>query len=150
MGTNLPDRIKEFIAEHHIFTLATSKNNIPWTSTCFYVFDESNNRFLFTSDDHTRHVDELNGNGNVAGAIALETKTIGKIRGLQFSGIVTKLEGVEKRKAKTHYLKAFPYAILKKTEMWELKVSLFKMTDNRLGFGKKLIWENPSIDKEKL
>ena len=38
-------------------------------------------------------------------------------------------------------LKKFPYAVLMKTTLWILEIEYIKMTDNRLGFGKKLIWE---------
>jgi uncharacterized protein YhbP (UPF0306 family) len=44
-------------------------------------------------------------------------------------------------KAKSAYLKRFPYAALMNTSLWIVDVSYIKMTDNRMGFGKKLIWE---------
>jgi len=50
-------------------------------------------------------------------------------------------EGDLAEKAKVAYLKRFPVAILMKTNLWVVKVRYIKMTDNRLGFGKKLIWE---------
>jgi uncharacterized protein YhbP (UPF0306 family) len=28
-----------------------------------------------------------------------------------------------------------------KTHLWEMKLTFIKMTHNKLGFGKKLIWE---------
>ena len=40
---------------------------------------------------------------------------------------------------KKKYLKRFPYARLMETTLWTLKLSFVKYTDNRLGFGKKLI-----------
>ncbi len=132
--------IIEFIGQHHIFTLATSCNNQPWCSTCFYIYLKENNMFVFLSDKGTRHVNEMEIQSTVSGAIALETRIIGRIRGIQFSGTVTELKGDELRKGKTAYLKAFPYAIFKKTIVWGLVPDMIKMTDNRLGFGKKLIW----------
>jgi uncharacterized protein YhbP (UPF0306 family) len=44
-------------------------------------------------------------------------------------------------KLKKAYLKRFPYAIFANTNLWILKINYLKMTDNRLGFGKKLIWQ---------
>jgi uncharacterized protein YhbP (UPF0306 family) len=32
--------------------------------------------------------------------------------------------------------------MLMDTHLWVVKLTYIKMTDNRLGFGKKLIWEN--------
>ena len=34
----------------------------------------------------------------------------------------------------------FPVAALMDTRLWILKLTHIKMTDNRLGFGKKIIW----------
>jgi len=137
-----PDkRMLKFISEHHILTLATSNNNQPYCSTCFYVFQEDKAMFVFTSDKTTKHIADIEKQPLVAGAIALETKVIGKIRGIQFTGIIKELEGDEMKEARKAYLKSFPYAILKKTHLWGVEVNFIKMTDNRLGFGKKIIWD---------
>jgi uncharacterized protein YhbP (UPF0306 family) len=143
---NLPEEhIVKFIREHHIFTLAISKQDLPWCATCFYVYDEKNNRFIFTSDEDTRHIMDVveSGNFQVAGAIALETRMVGKIRGIQFSGLIRKLTGPDRKPAKAIYVGAFPIARLAKLILWSLTPDYIKMTDNRLGFGKKLIWINP-------
>ncbi|MGD0342664.1 MAG: hypothetical protein ABSA76_13260 [Bacteroidales bacterium] len=44
------------------------------------------------------------------------------------------------QKAKNAYLKKFPVAALMDTRLWIVELTYIKMTDNRLGFGKKLIW----------
>ena len=137
-----PDqKIIDFIAEHHVFTLATSQKNNPWCSTMFYVFNEKQLTFYFTSDDSTRHAAEMKENPLVAGAIALETKITGRLRGLQFSGHIYILNEEEEKKARKLYLKRFPVARLHTLNLWGLEIDLFKYTDNRLGFGKKLIWK---------
>jgi uncharacterized protein YhbP (UPF0306 family) len=97
--------------------------------------------FVFTSDKETRHAAEMLANPKVGGNNVLETKTIGKIQGLQMIGISKPWEGEEVKIGKRAYLKAYPYAVLKLETMWGLKVNFLKLTDNRLGFGKKLIWE---------
>jgi hypothetical protein len=81
-------------------------------------------------------------NPNVSGSVVLETKIIGKIRGIQFNGKLIKVENSEHSKYKLKYLKKFPFAIIVNTDLWIIKLSKIKMTDNRLGFGKKLYWEN--------
>ncbi|MCK9421648.1 MAG: pyridoxamine 5'-phosphate oxidase family protein [Bacteroidales bacterium] len=141
----MPEKqIIEFIGDHHIMTLAVSKDNIPYCATCYYVYLQDENRFFFTSDPETRHMQDIIGGNNyrVAGAIALETKIVGKIRGIQFTGTILVLEGAELTKAKTSYLKRFPIArLVPGLHLWELKPDFIKLTDNRLGFGKKLIWQ---------
>lgn len=136
------ERMLKFIHEHHIFTLATSNNNLPYTCTCFYVYIDELNMIVFTSDKTTKHIQDVEQQQCVSGAIALETSVVGKIRGIQFTGIIKELDGKELSKAKKAYLSKFPIAILMKTTLWGIVPDFIKMTDNRLGFGKKLIWEN--------
>lgn len=145
---NLPEkRIVDFIHEHHVLTLATSNNNEAWVANCFYTYLEDENCFVFTSDDQTKHVQDVLENNEVAGSVVLETKTVGKIRGIQFKGIMEKPGKAIESKVKKAYLKKFPYAVLMKTSLWIVKLQYVKMTDNRLGFGKKLIWESdPNIN----
>ncbi len=140
--TSIEPRIIKFITEHHIFTLATSCNNQPYTATCFYVYIAELNMFVFTSDTTTKHIADAISQPYVAGAIALETSIIGKIRGIQFTGIIKKLDKKELSVAKIAYIKKFPIAMLAKTTLWGIMPNFIKMTDNRLGFGKKLIWQN--------
>jgi uncharacterized protein YhbP (UPF0306 family) len=70
------------------------------------------NLFIFTSEEDTRHIRDAVETGNflTAGAIALETKMIGKLRGIQFSGIMFKLEGADLKSAKKAYLDKFPHS----------------------------------------
>jgi len=136
----LDKKITEFINEHHVLTLAVSNNNIAYCANCFYAFDEENKKLIFTSDSSTRHINDTNNNKQVAGSIVLETKHVGKIQGIQFNGIIDEITDDYYKKANKLYLKRFPYAILKTTSLWSVELKYIKMTDNRLGFGKKLIW----------
>jgi uncharacterized protein YhbP (UPF0306 family) len=142
MNHPVDKRILSLIREHHIFSLAITRGLQPWCATCFYVYDEDRNLFIFTSEEDTRHIRDAVETGNflTAGAIALETKMISRIRGIQFSGIMNKLEGDELKTAKEQYLKRFPIARLSPLFLWGITPEIIKMTDNRLGFGKKLIW----------
>jgi uncharacterized protein len=138
--TMVDDRIIKFFRKHHVLTIATAVDNVPWTANCFYVYLEEENALVFTTDPETRHGKEFVKNPNVAGSVVLETMIIGKIRGIQFQGIISEPEGELLSKAKWAYLKKFPPAALMDTHLWIVKLTLIKMTDNRLGFGKKLIW----------
>jgi uncharacterized protein YhbP (UPF0306 family) len=73
--------------------------------------------------------------------VVLETGIIGKIQGIQFSGMLELAEAEAFEKASSAYLKRFPFAALMDTTLWILPIDYLKMTDNRLGFGKKLVWE---------
>ena len=136
----IDERIIRFFKKHHVLTIATSVNDEPWCANCFYVYLEKENSLVFTTDPETRHGKEFLKNKFVAGSVVLETPIIGKIRGIQFQGIVTEPEGELSARVKRAYLKRFPVAMLMDTHLWVVELTLIKMTDNRLGFGKKLIW----------
>lgn len=145
MGEAIPHkRMIKFIREHHVMTLATTgENGAPWCASCFYVYLPEYNWLVFTTDDDTRHGSEMLLNPEVAACIALETNITGRIRGVQITGIVKKTDKITKNIAEKSFLKRFPVAMLKKTNLWILEPEMIKMTDNRLGFGVKLIWEKP-------
>jgi uncharacterized protein YhbP (UPF0306 family) len=137
-----PDpKITTFLKKHHVLALATVSGDQPWVANCFYAFQEEQMSFVFTSGYDTRHIREAMQNQKVAGNIVLETSIIGKIQGIQFSGTLVIAEGEELKKASSSYLKRFPFAALMDTTLWILQIDFLKMTDNRLGFGKKLVWE---------
>jgi uncharacterized protein YhbP (UPF0306 family) len=131
-------KIVKFIKKHHVLTLATSIAGKPWCANCFYAYLEQENILIFTSDMDTRHIKEAADNPKVAGSIVLETKIIGKIQGIQFEGVLKFSECDEYKKC---YLKRFPFAILTNTPIWFVDLEHLKLTDNRLGFGKKIIWK---------
>jgi uncharacterized protein YhbP (UPF0306 family) len=136
----IDSRVIRFFRKHHVLTVATTVENEPWCANCFYVYLEEENALVFTSDNDTRHGKEFTRNPLVAGSVVLETMITGKIRGIQFQGIISEPEGDLLDAAKSRYLKRFPVAALMDTRLWVVKLTCIKMTDNRLGFGKKLIW----------
>ena len=136
----IDQRIIKFFKKHHVLTIATTVKNEPWCANCFYTYLEDNNLLVFTTDDDTRHGKEFVENPLVAGSVVLETMIVGKIQGIQFQGIIYKPDGAEYDKIKSRYLKRFPVAALMDTHLWAVKPTYIKMTDNRFGFGKKLIW----------
>jgi uncharacterized protein len=138
----IDSRVIRFFRKHHVLTVATTMENEPWCANCFYVYLEEENSLVFTSDNDTRHGKEFIKNPVVAGSVVLETMIIGKIRGIQFQGIISEPVGDLLAKAKSRYLKRFPVAALMDTRLWIVRLTFIKMTDNRLGFGKKLIWSH--------
>ncbi len=140
----IDNKIIRFFKKHHVLTIATTVGNEPWCANCFYVYLEAENSLVFTTGGETRHGKEFGENPLVAGSVVLETMVIGRIRGIQFQGMVSEPEGEMLSKAKWAYLKKFPPAILMDTNLWLVKLTFIKMTDNRFGFGKKVIWEDDS------
>lgn len=137
----IDNRIIDFINQHHVLSLATCNDNKPYSASCFYVYNNTENYFIFLTDLDTKHGSQMLTNNHVSANIVLETEQISKIQGLQITGIVEMLSGNILIKSKIKYLKRFPYAILKQTNLWILKPNYYKLTHNKLGFGKKIIWK---------
>ena len=137
----IDQQITHFLNEHHLLTLATSQNNKPYCCNLFYVYDQLSNQLFFSTDIKTKHAQDFICNTNVAGSIALETKEVSKIQGVQLLGTIQELKGERLKIAKEQYIKAFPYAEKMDIHLWAMPLNFIKMTHNKLGFGKKLIWK---------
>lgn len=134
-------RIVKFIGRHHVMTVASAATEAgPYCAPLFYAYIAERNLFVFTSDDRTRHYREMYLDGRVAAAIYLETRNIGQVQGLQILGYAAPAQEEIVAEARTAYLRKFPYAVVADLTLWTLKPTYLKFTDNRLGFGKKLIW----------
>ena len=131
----MDEAITAFLTKHHLLTLCTCKANIPYAASCFYAFRKESATFVIATDvTKTRHGLEAVENEHVAGSVALETKMVGKIQGVQFTGRFREANEAEKKA----YLKRFPYAIAMSPELWSIEIQYLKFTNNTLGFGKKL------------
>lgn len=121
-------------------TLATSTSASDiWCCNIFYAFMSDSLELVFTSGVDTRHIAQLTSNKQVAASIVLSTRVVGKLQGVQLTGRVTEVTD-----SKAHldaFIKAFPYAALSLKELWSMKIQTAKYTDNTLGFGKKLYYE---------
>ena len=133
-------KIVDFIAKHHVLTLATSDGEMLSACSLFYAYEPTLNSFVVASSEDTTHIEHIMKNSKIAGNILLETKSVGKVQGLQFRG---EMVVCKKRALKDLYFKTFPYARAMMPKLWQIKMEWCKLTDNRLGFGKKLIWPQP-------
>ena len=130
------EKVALFLEKHHLLSLATSSENRPHSASLFYAYNPETVSFIVASDTKTEHIQNVLSNPNVSGTVALETDEVGKIQGIQFQAmmeVATKEEG-------TLYFKTFPYAKVMCPALWTITITMIKMTDNRLGFGKKLYW----------
>ncbi len=134
-------KIVKYITDNKVLTLATCVNNVPYCALCFYVFDEENQLLIFLSDKATRHLSDALTNKTVAGTISTDVTTVAKIQGIQFTGTFIKPDKEQEKVFYKHYYKKFPFAKAKPAPIWGIELAYIKMTDNTLGFGKKLIWE---------
>lgn len=137
----IDEPIRKFISKHHLLSLATL-GDFLWCCSAFYAFDKESDAFIIASDEKTLHIQNTKMNRRVAGTIAQETKIVGQIQGIQFTG---EISAVEDEALRTLYLKRFPYAHAMNPILWKIQLDTIKMTDNTLGFGKKLIWNRETL-----
>ena len=130
-------KINNFIDVHHVMSLATSYKDELSVCSLFYAYDTEKKVFVVASSRDTLHIQHIHENDKIAGNILLETDEIGKIQGLQFQGVFNEL--IDKN-LKNLYYKKFPYALAMLPTLWKIEIKSFKMTDNSLGFGKKLLY----------
>ncbi len=133
-------KISEFLDKHHVLSLATNYKDEISVCSLFYAYSFDDVSFVVASSEETLHIRHVKSNLKIAGNVLLETEEIGKIQGVQFRGEFLELEDKALKKL---YFKRFPYALVLNPKLWRIKVDFFKLTDNRLGFGKKIIWERP-------
>ena len=131
------EKVALFLSKHHLLSLATSVENRPQSASLFYAYNSEEVTFIVASDTKTEHIQNILINSNVSGTVAMETDEVGKIEGMQFKAemyMVSHEEGAL-------YFKAFPFAKVMNPQLWSIVLEDIKLTDNRLGFGKKLYWK---------
>ncbi len=131
------EKINVFLAKHHLLSLATSADNVPQSASLFYAYDAEKVTFVVASDTKTEHIKNVLDNKTVSGTVALETDEVGKIEGIQFRATMKAIS----QKEGHLYFKAYPFAKVMNPQLWAIELEDIKLTDNRLGFGKKLHWQ---------
>lgn len=138
--------ISKFLSKQHLLALCAAADGDIWSANCFYVADISTMTLFFMSELKTLHGTLMHKNPHVVGTIAPQPKTIALIKGIQYRGEAFILTGEAETAARSLYCKDFPIAATMKAPVWALKLNQIKMTDNTLGFGKKLMWQREQGD----
>lgn len=138
--------ILKFLKKNHVLALCAAADGEMWSANCFYVTDSDSLSLYFMTEMKTLHATLMAKSPQVVGTIAPHPKTIALITGIQYRGEATVLTGEEERHARQVYCTHFPVAIAMKAPVWRLTLNHIKMTDNTLGFGKKLLWSRGISD----
>ena len=133
----MSEKFDKFLKQKHLLSLAVMHENAPYSCSCFYAYDGNLKIFVVACEPQTTHIKAVLANSSVSGTIALDTKIIGKIKGVQFLGNMRKADFNESE----IYFSKFPFAKATNPPLWTIEISWIKFTDNTLGFGKKIIWE---------
>jgi len=145
----LRKRIEEFLAAHHVMSLATFGHNGPHAASLFYAYDSF--ELIWISDPASRHSRDVDTEPRVAATVAPDYADFAQIRGLQIWGTARRIEQVERAR----YLRLLEarYAFLKfsglkkmhdayaKSAIYCLDPNRIVLIDNTRGFGHKEILE---------
>lgn len=132
--------IGKWLKKQHVLTYCVGAGESLWCANAFYIFDEDEVAFYFLSETTTRHGQLTGQQAMTAGTVNGQPKTIALIRGIQFRGEIRLLTDDEASLPRTRYNKRFPIARAMPAPMWIIRLDELKMTDNTLGFGKKIHW----------
>ena len=134
-------RIWKFVKGQTVLNFATSENDIPWCASCYYAFEKEYRLLVFKTDMESRHMQEALKQALVAGTILPDRQKKGIVIGVQYQGKVVTDDQKKTKKATRRYYKKFPFAKAMDGNIVVVELTLVKLTDNKLGFGKRLIWE---------
>ncbi|WP_105664876.1 YhbP family protein [Cronobacter dublinensis] len=134
------DAISQWLAKQHVVTYCVGREDALWCANAFYVYDRERVAFYLLSDTRSRHGEMAGRKARVAGTVNGQTKTVARIRGVQFAGELRLVEAPESEALRERYNRRFPVARVMSSPLWEIRLDEIKFTDNTLGFGKKLAW----------
>jgi len=160
---NANDRLRELLKEHWVLSLATRDPDdpeaAPYSTPLFYALHWLPDGLhpgapvlVFAGKPTTTHGRHLGrGPTRVSAAVALETETVGKIRGAQLRGLVIQAGSLEPATAKSlyrSYVQRHPVAVAMlaaapEEKLYALLVEWVKLTDNRFGIGVRKELEFP-------
>lgn len=141
--TEEQQHISRFLSEQHVLTLCAGDGIDLWCASCFYLFDAERMALWLMTEPHTRHGALMQQNSRVVGTIAPQPESVALIKGVQYGGEIMQLAGDAAELALARYCQRFPVAKAMKAPIWQIDLQEVKMTDNTLGFGKKLYWQRP-------
>ena len=146
MALNLPADVSDYLAQHHVMTLATQGADGPWGSAVFYVRIDDD--LVFLSTPNSRHGGNLAADARCAATIQSEVMDWRSIRGIQLEGRVSELVGDERDAAQRCYGEKFPFArpataapailqALARVRWYRLRIERLYFIDNGRGMGKR-------------
>lgn len=145
MPPTLPRAVADYLARHHVMTLATCGAEGPWAAAVFYVHDGAT--LFFLSSPSSRHCRNLAQDARCAATIQPDCGDWAQIKGVQLEGRVSPLRGDAALRARQHYgdkfpliakLASAPAAIVEafaKVHWYALQAERMHFIDNSQGFG---------------
>jgi uncharacterized protein YhbP (UPF0306 family) len=138
----MEERINKFIKKQTCANICcVDEKRSPYCFSCFYSFNSEEGLIYFKSPLDTHHSKLIFANPNIAGTILPDKLNVLHVKGIQFVGVVLSPDHVLTENASSHYHKKYPFALAMPGEIWTVQVNYIKITDSKLGFGKKIVWQ---------
>jgi len=134
-----------FVTMCHTMTVATSKNNVPWSAPVYYLYFDTN--FYFLSNPNSRHIKEADILKIVAVSIYSIYSAWHEIKGVQMDGRISIVEKYsDSALIIKKYIEKFPS--IKELPMGKIDFSLKNIAQNLIknlttNFNVKLYQFNP-------
>ncbi len=146
MALNLPPPVQEFLAGHHVMTLATQGGDGPWAAALFYAVD--GDALVFLSAPGSRHGRDLALQARCAATIQGQERDWSAIQGIQLEGLAAPVEGAERERVRRLYAERFPFVrpghapdaivrALARVQWYRLRISRLCFIDNSRGLGQR-------------
>lgn len=142
---SLRERAIALLQQHHVMTLATHADGLPWAAAVFYACDGLD--LVFLSKPQTRHARQLAANPRCAVTIQHDYSDWPQIKGIQAEGQCCELQGAERERAIAIYGERFPLVgraalappaiarALAQVGWYRFRPQRLFLIDNSLGFG---------------
>lgn len=146
MALNLPPPVQDFLARHHVMTLATQGGDGPWAAALFYAADGDG--LVFLSAPGSRHGRDLALQPHCVATIQGQEQDWSAIQGVQLEGVAAQLESAGRDRARRLYADRFAFvrperasdAILRalaRVQWYRLRISRLFFIDNSRGLGQR-------------
>ncbi len=112
----------------------------PYCFSCFYAFNSKEGLMYFKSSADSLHTKLMTVKREIAGTILQDSLNLLAIKGIQFQGLILPARHTLINDAEKYYYKKYPLALPMPGELWIIQLNSMKMTDNNMGFGKKIKW----------
>lgn len=145
MPQALPRLVADYLARHHVMTLATCGADGPWAAAVFYV--NEGRTLYFLSSPASRHCRNLAQDPRCAATIQQDVSDSAQVKGVQLEGRAIEITGDEEVRARQRYGEKFPLVgriatapaaiveALAKVRWYRLQAERMHFIDNSQGFG---------------
>ena len=143
------ETIARFFEQQTCATICcTGDKGNPYCFSCYYVFNKEKGVLYFKSSAEAHHSALLKNNPGIAGTVLPDKLNKLITRGVQLQGEVLEHLHPMAKDAYLRYHKKYPLALAIKGDVFTIQLNDIKLTDSKLGFGKKINWKRQEPVKE--